>query len=780
MKYVDNNFLIFDSENIIRGDDLSSDTLDDLFYSDKFSIKCYPKTKMLIPYLDSIKGEDFVNIKGFYILYKNIKNNSEAFLKTFNQIDLEVFKTLISVAEAIEYRTNNEKIYNDISEYMVGDIVTIQEYNKQKAISPLKYASYNHSLNQKSEFDKLFIELPPSSTITSFIDKNVASIPKMNDICKPYPSPLYFTIDIGKIIDSAPNKRLEVIRGTVKRLAEMDISIGEAEKLLNKFQILPKECVYGDTINDDLEIQVNEKDYYDALIEFIKYHINLYNSSALTEMSREELDIKNKSDFDTCNLPRRLEAYLESLLSYITRYHYNHVGKFKIDKSIYADDEDIEDSSGSTSSREDETQIGYETNHRGSDADIDIKGYIQMSGFEYGASVWAEAIVKLCRWGTRKPCSLLVGEGNQNVIDLRNMEVKTSVINLLNAKKILDSQNRSYYLESYSTKTFIRNDIAQEMPSVFVLREEYTNPANEEEIIYVRSAISVHDLVKEYLAGREFISGIDCADGLFYTDDDVDVVPHVESSSLLGLNSIQNIPSFVEFCDKNDIVGARTMSHALIHHESLNVFVPNTEDYLGHIAAQLSTVRNNVLYGCWIDIFDKTAIDSDIASLSEFLEFYTENVYKQFESMFYNHHEDQISISVLSKSSMFTNMIAEENIINEEVQDDEEEIELRLYEGDVSKIVFTQMMNRMGKSTDTEDNKPMLVGGICETDDGFTVFASIYDKDVTFDPTAKSISYINKSTRILGAALGDTVVDNNCRLVSKNTLRDIFNLLVNG
>lgn len=167
--------------------------------------------------------------------------------------------------------------------------------------------------------------------------------------------------------------------------------------------------IEGSSSNNKLDIQENEREFYNALREYLEYGIQQQYEKPL-----EEIDVADllKSD---------VYFYLSRLAERILSFGWRHTGLIA---------EEFEDSSNDETGEDDvETSKSYSI-RKAEGTGIFVPGSVKLKGFieteiTKNKYVIAEIIIKLLRWGNRKPNKLVV-ENGINDLELNTFQIKAA------------------------------------------------------------------------------------------------------------------------------------------------------------------------------------------------------------------------------------------------------------------------------------------------------------------------------------------------------------------
>lgn len=217
-------------------------------------------------------------------------------------------------------------------------------------------------------------------------------------------------------------------------------SIAYREILLAKENTyaIPIEYIEGSQANNLLPIQPNEQAYYNALVALIREGIAVENSL----VTDDEIDEFIKQGYTSTIV----DAYLSDLSDLAFKLNWTHTGTVIMpteDQS--ANDEDSESEDSVTSAFPGYYTVDFDaTNHTAKIRSLSsqligkINSYAFVDGFSrirryvnfntMNSYKWAEALIRLLRWGNRKPTCLCIknySKDRQEYLDLNKMEPTT-------------------------------------------------------------------------------------------------------------------------------------------------------------------------------------------------------------------------------------------------------------------------------------------------------------------------------------------------------------------
>jgi hypothetical protein len=263
----------------------------------------------------------------------------------------------------------------------------------------------------------------------------------------------------------------------------------------------------------------NEIDYYNALVNFIKFDL-------------EKACGENWKDvFDNGGLTDHMREYFENLIESVLLVNWSCSGMFRI-YTPDLDDPESDDFDDMDGGRSDTIEYEYhrETNAQGFNGVEFVIGWVKSvakgnpsNGVSpLGSAVFAEAVIKLARWGERKPRCLKL-EGKDMLFSLLEFKEVVPATDFSKLYPVL-SNGRELLLagivegsSKISDKEFCDSEGVTGSivcPVGFVTLKSFEGDFGQ--IIYV----SMLDVVSEYVSGNKFIDGIDIgSDGKFVIDE---------------------------------------------------------------------------------------------------------------------------------------------------------------------------------------------------------------------------------------------------------------------
>lgn len=352
-------------------------------------------------YADSVEGFDLPFMTGEG---NNLANFTQVYGILANQVSNEnqLKQVAVTISGALNKQIGKEVFKaDDITEYY-NAIQKFKKYREKelafKIAIPLNYLknyqrtselinSINSSLTahlsfissgiNKNEFmrsanDRVFIKLPSYEELYSQTFESL--MPDIRSIFQPYKNPKFYTPEYNKYLSKEDN--------------ELDI--------------------IGYTDNNDLPVQDNEQDFYNAMCELIRYGA----SQAYPDKDVEECIKQNIGSTD-------VRDFLIELCLKVAGWNWMHTNLLPPVKLATADDDDSDDNDDkATSSDEDDMQGNkmFFMQDVYTDGEEILKAYI-LDATRNNIFAPAEAVVKLLRWGSRKPSRIKL-QGAEKYFDM--------------------------------------------------------------------------------------------------------------------------------------------------------------------------------------------------------------------------------------------------------------------------------------------------------------------------------------------------------------------------
>lgn len=328
--------------------------------------------------------------------------------------DLKLAKMLVSsVFRFVEYEA--QKVNVDKLNIPVGlvdpdvfaDTQEFVEQLKQAAVKVFSHMddSQNVTLKQKECTDEVFIQLPNLYQLQSTEDV-MDLVPVFGCVAVPYPPEL-------KCAYTPDYRNLGVIPESM--FPEIE---GKAE-------------------NNSLPIQPNEQRFYDAICDWIKYN------------SKQTFGILPEKDSEIV-VDSLTEGYLTELIGNIYSWYWGHNPNVPVVKRGLKGDEDSDDSSESASSKYEYVQRSASIfSDDSASAPLIINAIMLLTSFVekakaiVGYQAYAEAVIKLLRWGNRK-CSGLLITGYNQIFQLGTNDIRSYIGSINDYELSTDADGNVY------------------------------------------------------------------------------------------------------------------------------------------------------------------------------------------------------------------------------------------------------------------------------------------------------------------------------------------------
>lgn len=292
----------------------------------------------------------------------------------FNAFKLYIGYKKDGTAKKIEY--NSEFVLNK-----ANTLPLIQEMNNKNSLGYL-VGEKNKTLFMNSATDTVFIKLPAYDQLST---PEEIPVPNPNAYFRPYKNLNFFTMAYRDALSS-----------------DVDIH-----------------TITGNVDSNDLEIQENEKEFYTAMQELIEYGIKQrYPNNTLQECIEAGYD------------DPKVTSYLTQLALIVATWNWSHTGNYSMSFNFLDEDadsevsEDMNDDGDETSGAKSYVKNPYmDDNKVTADAEYFLRDYINKAIRNKNVYAPAEAIIKLLRWGSRKPSRLKL-KGVEEYLDLNNLRVE--------------------------------------------------------------------------------------------------------------------------------------------------------------------------------------------------------------------------------------------------------------------------------------------------------------------------------------------------------------------
>ena len=195
--------------------------------------------------------------------------------------------------------------------------------------------------------------------------------------------------------------------------------IGELTYLNFSDYDLSREVLFGKEENNDLPLQENEERFYSELIKYIDDNMEQY-------CELKGLDLQYM--IDNCIYKKTpLEVVFKEIVRALVNFNWGHskfvpVGEFQqINDAVQSDSGDDEGGETSTDG------VDFISTIEDKVSDVTVSYYRSITEFmsrnKVSMYAWAEVIIKLNRWGSRKPNKLTIGFPKSRSIDRYELDL---------------------------------------------------------------------------------------------------------------------------------------------------------------------------------------------------------------------------------------------------------------------------------------------------------------------------------------------------------------------
>lgn len=740
MKYYEGRFLIYDSETGFRASNLTEDSLQSLGGPEVVALKIHEATGLVLPFMKRKSLTDKTNYN-FPVWFKGVLDNASRLdpLKVRIKEQLvqgniphtdEDIDALFDIPLKLDAQRNSP-VSEGLLAYTVGDMPATTLLRRRIMVDDVPYKHPNTTLIQQTNTDPVGVRLPDADVITSHIMGEPYAETTYPTTVNPYPNRLYRMKQIVSILSantaSARTEQITRAIGILRNTYEVKLDESQELKLKNGFQMLPLDYVVGNPDNDSVPVMENEQAMYDNLIDFIKFHIKRFNTEVMVGASEAEIEQKSEQDFNNGVLPARLVEYLDQLLYDILNVHFYHTGNFNYIKGDFDDEEDTRVSYNPDKVDDDKMNIYVsKANENASDLHFVVDNYLSLSSKTFGASVWAEGIVKLMRWGDRKVKNLNVGINNTQYLDLQKMNLVTQQLADLSQFEVdSDDEGRTLDILVASFVDFKPEGERRAKSYPFLLAgKEYGKVPGVDDTITVTYVTTLFDIVRSYKAGVWTVYDLGYVDGRFvdeYTRSELITLDVAELTT--GNRKIKISDELTDYAIDNNIPKMEGTALSVLRQEDFEDYL-SLEPLLERLAETPKPMRSSLVQGGLLAVFQEGAEDYDNLNLVELLNWYQDNVYsthlegymKLFGFSGDVQDKPQLNATNVKTAHFFTT--AQEPEQEEETKSLEEEIPefmYNIYEG--PELQFNKIIRTKADET--------VIGGYAITPEGGRVFASV-------------------------------------------------------
>lgn len=439
---------------------------------------------------------------------------SQIFITRLMDMNMDKDTAICILTLCIAYRAylKEERIYGTVNigldfydDDFFEDTRNFIEALKTESTWPFKTITNSENVTkfQNTEEDELFIEIPLRQLLADD-DVNVKSfLPKKSELFNPYGA-----------------------------MALEDMTTYKDPGVKFPVDLIPR--VEGLQQNNELAIQENEKKYYNSLIEWVQFNMK---ADADTD-----IDVEPSNP----NIDGISQEYLVNLADYLYSWNWDHnpnipfYDEDKEEQDYLSDEsEDIKSSyiHRATKREKDAMAAGVtdlsDLKEMHINAIAVLNDFLREASLNIGYRAYVEAIIKLARWGSRKP-TVLFFEDYPIVFDLAKNEVKQYIgyidnYDLLQVNGCDAAALCAIYDSSvFADKAYLRKlgyEYDQLIAPIGILgKKTYVNKSsNGPKDLTFEVYYSIIDIVKSYVTGTdEFkLDGISYDGNMFICSDDL-------------------------------------------------------------------------------------------------------------------------------------------------------------------------------------------------------------------------------------------------------------------
>lgn len=802
-------FIIYDDETDFKAWELNPSALEKIGGPEYVSLRVHDATGLLLPMYRTLPPSKINNsidlgqnwFAGAHQSKHDLSrayNNLPPMLQSKNVIPTEeLVDTLIQTPLKCKTPDMLSRLSEGLLDYVDGDMSVTRIIQSRILVDDVEFPHQNITYsNIQSNDETIGLRLPDADVIISHVlgeeydstgfESTFNVYPR--SAYKQYPNRFYKLRHIEPILaTSNPAVRKQKIQEAVDYYTSNISSLtNEDEKLIAAFEVLPIEHVLGNPENDTVDIYDNERNYYENLIAFIKFHIKKFNQEVMISESDEAIEAKSEEDFNTGNLPVRLTEYLSQILKDVLVANFYHTGNFDYQKGDIDKEEDDDGVYRGFNDNSDDKTLSIhisKQNHTEADLDKRAEEYLMMSSKRHTASVWAEGIIKVMRWGDRKVRNLNVGVNNTQYLDMKSLVLVTQDLSDLSQFEVdKDPQGRSLNVMGYSYCDFTPKDSRRAVSYPFVLLgKEYGYVPSDPEEYSISYATTLFDIVRSYTMGKPSVfyinfDGEKFVDELKETGSSVSLVELSLEQLISGKPKIKILDELTDYAIDNNVVLMHGTSYGLLNQEALGEYMSD-EPLTERLVETPKPMRTSVVQGALLKLFQEGAKDysssSDSIDLVDLLNWYYNEVYpthlEAYTKMFGLAKVDE---AVLSKINA-KNFKAAHFFTEPEIDEQEEErpqFMYKVYDG--PELQFVKIIYSAAN--------PKIVGGYAVLPNKTMVFAApdeitsliVNSQDM---PLAKVIARLFE---VMVSADTTNIIDHPNQVMSNDTMHKIYLAIV--
>lgn len=641
----DGKFIIYyeNEGRVIKGSSLAPEDLEFLWQKEGYAeVDVYPGTSYLIPCCNGFFDEE-IELTKFYEMFE-LEGFSDMIKGVLPEAHQDKAETLVSIAKAIRDR---QYVSDKIDKFVYQNPDANRLYKEQQPPKGFTLP-FNKTVKQREPGDKLFLKLPDEFVLKNLEAGNPVIYPSIGEVFDPYPSILFSTPFIEPILLSNGSNRKDVVSAAIATLEEYKIGTSESvQKELTAIETagLPLEYVLGDEYNDDLDIQDNEQEFFDATNAWVLYHTKQYIKRKHAGKTDEELDELVNIFLDRGTIPDHVLDFFNTMIQEAVRYSYSHSPEVPFDVDLISEEEQPEE-------MVDLIMLVERKDKSALTGDMTTISYISGQAKQYGYKVWIEALIKLLRWGERKPRKLVVPNSAPNSLDLKTFKMSTKTMDISSLEKVRLDSGKYAKAVGIAPGQIFSNGEMRDMLTILMLETSHKVP-NTGETISNYQHLYLGDVVDAYVNGEDFIDGISLENGEFVIHDEaIDQVDEIESD-LVSKFKPYLTSTMIRFATEKGLNGLITSSSMLTEPKKSHIFLKQYLDIENEMAVGSAELRSQIWYGARLS---KDGSNTFLFS-EEFSQYVLSDMLNLFLHMKENRHKESETVSndQNSKSSVFQN-----------------------------------------------------------------------------------------------------------------------------
>ena len=431
--------IYFETEALLQDNQTSSFLLR---AGKRFSVAVLPGIKVPLICLKDKGDDDVLDVQQVFDLVKNVLENTDAerlskemeerviqVLHDSNGLSEELVRELLEACyhlvnylkqDSISFVVEIGASFYD-SEFLVLT-KEVCKASEDAAFNPFTQIELtdNKTVNQKSCSDPLFVRLPLVQELQETSNMNLL-LPKKFDVAQPYPYKEAYTPDYKDVKSGVPSSLFASIEGYAN--------------------------------NNGTPLYENEKLFHQCILDWLQYTERNINGTELKlDVSSEEgkemtsfQDEENAIGFSTV-INQPAQEFLEALLGYFYRLHWSHNPNVPYSKDYdFEEDDDNEDNESDSQKEIKQDYINSDYSYRPAKTVSEdqlrfnaleiLVQFLRGAALQCGCKVYADAIIQLARWQTRKPTALVI-DGYSSMFMLGTGSIKTAKLNIADSAAI--------------------------------------------------------------------------------------------------------------------------------------------------------------------------------------------------------------------------------------------------------------------------------------------------------------------------------------------------------